>query len=65
MPWHLVKVDGGYFVETISTKRRHSKEPLTKSKAEAQLKALQINADKKSTVIAHGPLDKYRRKRKD
>jgi hypothetical protein len=60
MPWQLVKVDGGYFVETISTGRKHSKEPLTKKKAEAQLKALEINADKKYSGIAKGPLDKYR-----
>jgi hypothetical protein len=63
MPWHIVQADGGYYVETISTKRRHSKEPLTKAKALAQLRALEINADKKGSLIAKGPLDKYRRKK--
>jgi hypothetical protein len=47
MPWHIVKADGGYYVETISTGRRHSKEPLSMVKAKKQLKALEINADKK------------------
>ena len=41
MPFRLVKVTGGYFVETISTGRRHSEKPIPKTKAEAQLRLLQ------------------------
>lgn len=65
MPWQIIKADAGFYVETISTKRRHSKEPLTKSKAEAQLKALELNADKPSSLIAKGPINKYRRQPKE
>lgn len=62
MPWKLVEADGGWYVETISTGRRHSKEPMTKAKAKKQLIALEINADKKGSLIAKGPIDNYRRK---
>lgn len=41
MPWRIVKEGKGYFVETISTGRKHSKEPMTKLKAEAQLRLLE------------------------
>jgi len=47
MPWHIEKASPpakGYFVVTNSTGRKHSKEPLTKKKALAQLAALEINA---------------------
>jgi hypothetical protein len=63
MPWRIIEADGGYYVETISTKRRHSKEPMTRAKALAQLRALEINADKKGSLHAKGPIDKYRRKK--
>ena len=47
MPYKIVEVPGSkpkrYFVETISTKRRHSKEPLTLPMAKKQLAALEIN----------------------
>jgi hypothetical protein len=62
MPWKIIEADGGYYVITVSTKRRHSNKPMTKAKAQAQLRALQANADKKGTLIAKGPLDKYRRR---
>jgi hypothetical protein len=64
MPWHLEKSGSGYYVVTTSTGRKHSKEPLPKARAEAQLKALQINADKRSSQMAKGPLDAYRGRRK-
>jgi hypothetical protein len=41
MPWQIIKDGSGYFVETISTKRRHSKEPMTLTKAKAQLRILE------------------------
>ena len=63
MPWHLEKSGTGYFVVTTSTGRKHSKAPLPKARAEAQMRALQINADKKGSLIARGPLDKYRRRK--
>jgi len=48
MPWSLKQSDGGWFVVTDSTGRKHSKEPLTKAVAKKQLAALHINADKKT-----------------
>lgn len=47
MPWHLEQSDGGWYVATTSTGRRHSKEPLTKAVAIKQLAALHIHADDK------------------
>jgi len=41
MPYRLVKVKGGYFVETISTGRKHSDKPISKLKAEGQLRVLE------------------------
>lgn len=46
MPYRLVKATGGYFVETISTGRRHSEKPISKAKAEAQLRLLQSLPEK-------------------
>lgn len=47
MPYRLIKVTGGYFVETISTGRKHSEKPISKIKAEAQLRVLESIKDKK------------------
>ena len=47
MPYRIVKATGGYFVETISTGRRHSEKPLSKPKAEAQLRVLESIKEKK------------------
>ena len=47
MPWRIVKEGKGYFVETISTGRKHSKEPISKSKADAQLRVLEMSENKK------------------
>lgn len=47
MPYRLVKATGGYFVETISTGRRHSEKPLPKAKAEAQLRVLESIKERK------------------
>jgi len=41
MPYKLVKSGKGYFVETISTGRKHSEKPISKVKAEAQLRLLE------------------------
>ena len=43
MPYHLQETPTGWFVVTTSTGRRHSAEPLTKSKALAQMKALYVH----------------------
>jgi hypothetical protein len=61
MPWRIIKADGGYFVETISTKRRHSEKPMTKAKADAQLRIL----ESKEKVIADGPISGYRGRKKN
>ena len=52
MPWHIVKAPGSkpprYYVQTISTGRKHSNDPLTLAMAKKQLAALNIHADNKS-----------------
>lgn len=40
MPYELHKEGSGYVVETKGTNKKHSKYPLTKATAEAQMKAL-------------------------
>lgn len=40
MPFHLEKSGRGYYVVTTSTGKKHSLKPITKAKAEAQLKVL-------------------------
>lgn len=47
MPYHLQESDGGFYVVTTSTGRKHSKEPLTKAVAKKQMVALHIHADEK------------------
>lgn len=41
MPWHIEKSGKGYYVVTTSTGRKHSDKPITKLKAEAQLRILE------------------------
>ena len=41
MPWHLEKSGRGYYVVTTSTGRKHSEKPISKPKAEAQLRVLE------------------------
>ena len=41
MPYHLQKEGRGYVVITTSTGRRHSEKPISKAKAEAQLRILE------------------------
>ena len=41
MPYHLQKSGKGYYVVTTSTGRKHSASPITKAKAEAQLRLLE------------------------
>ena len=43
MPYHLEKEGTRYFVVTTSTGRKHSNEPLSRTKALAQMKALYVN----------------------
>jgi len=40
MPYEMKEVPQGYYVETKATGRRHSKKPLPKARAEAQMRAL-------------------------
>lgn len=46
MPWKLRKVKGGYQVVTKDTGRTHSKKPLPKARAEAQMRALYAQQSK-------------------
>ena len=43
MPYKLQKVKGGYKVVSKNTGRTHSRKPMTKAKATAQLRALYAN----------------------
>lgn len=47
MPWHIEKSGRGYYVVTTSTGRKHSKEPISKERAEAQLRVLESIKEKK------------------
>lgn len=40
MPYELHKEGKGFFVETKNTHKKHSKHPLPKERAEAQMRAL-------------------------
>ncbi len=42
MPYELKKDKAGYFVITKETKKKHSKKPLSKANAEAQLRVLEM-----------------------
>ena len=62
MPYELKKVKNGYYVVSIETGKKHSKKPMTKAKAEAQLRILLKKLDKEQSQnqgdeIAY-PLDK-------
>ena len=47
MPFHLLKSGRGYYVVTTSTGRKHSAKPISKAKAEAQLRVLESIKEKK------------------
>jgi len=48
MPWKLDKVGPNqYYVVTISTGRKHSLKPISKAKAEAQLRILELSEKRK------------------
>jgi hypothetical protein len=47
MPYHIIKEGRGYVVLTTSTGRRHSEKPISKAKAEAQLRLLESLKEKK------------------
>lgn len=49
MPYRLLKVEGGFKV--ASPKHVFSKKPLTKSRAEKQLKAIEINYGRKLDLV--------------
>jgi hypothetical protein len=40
VPWRLQKLGNGYVVATKATGRTHSKHPMSKAKAQAQMRAL-------------------------
>ena len=43
MPYHLEKHGGGYYVITTATGHKHSNNPLSKDKAEAQMRAMEAS----------------------
>lgn len=43
MPYEMRKAGNGYVVVTKGTRRAHSKKPLSKAKAQAQMRALYAN----------------------
>lgn len=43
MPYSLEKSGAGYFVVTTATGHRHSEKPLSKDKAEAQMRAMEAS----------------------
>ena len=47
MPYHLEKSGKGYYVITTSTGRKHSDKPISKAKAEAQMRLLEMIDGKK------------------
>jgi len=47
MPYHIQKDGKGYVVVTTSTGRRHSEKPISKVKAEAQLRVLESIKEKR------------------
>jgi hypothetical protein len=47
MPWHIQKEGRGFVVITTSTGRRHSEKPISKAKAEAQLRILESVKEKR------------------
>ena len=47
MPYKVEKVKGGFKAVTKDTGNTHSNKPLTKAKAEAQVKALYANTKEK------------------
>ena len=40
MPYELKKMKNGYYVVSVETGKKHSKRPMSKAKAEAQLRIL-------------------------
>jgi len=46
MPWKIAKSGKGYVVVTKGTGRKHSKKPMSKARAQAQLAALNIQKKK-------------------
>jgi len=47
MPYHIAKEGKGYVVVTTSTGRKHSDKPITKAKADAQLRVLESIKEKR------------------
>jgi hypothetical protein len=60
VPWELKKSGGGWFVVTKGTGRRHSRKPLSRERAVAQLRALNASEDVQ-TMAAHGRRKKSRK----
>jgi len=49
MPYHIKKVGSGFKVFKKGTNKALSKEPMSKAKAEAQMKAVEISEKKQGT----------------
>ena len=55
MPYHLEKHGPGYYVVTTATGKRHSDRPLSKDKAEAQMRAMEAAEEEPDTYIHYFP----------
>ena len=55
MPYELKKVKNGYYVVSTETGKKHSKKPMTKAKAEAQLRVLLLSLPKEKKNISLSP----------
>jgi hypothetical protein len=62
MPYELKKVKNGYYVISIETGKKHSKTPMTKAKAEAQLRLLNKSLEQEQPKSI--PVSVVARKRK-
>ena len=60
MPYHVVKVKGGYKVQKKSDKKMMSKNPMTKKKAEAQHRALDMADKKNNKKLTDKQMDKLK-----
>ena len=60
MPYSLEEHHPGYYVITTATGKRHSDKPLTKEKAEAQMRALEASEVEPDTYIQNFSANKER-----
>lgn len=51
MPYHVIKSGNGYKVQNKDTGKTYSNKPMTKEKAEAQMRAMYANINEEGTLI--------------